>query len=107
MDRSRHSITKYLNDEKTHKAINEPLFKRLNKVEKDLNTKLRMLELYYNFFNEFCDVNKFEELEMDTDSLYLALAEEKLYDCIKPDKRAAWEKIRENDWRLFQGECTI
>ena len=70
MDRSRHTITKYLNDEKTHKAINEPLFKRLNSVEKDLYevellkstiehrepiivgffilqyAKLRMLELY-------------------------------------------------------------
>ena len=98
MDRSRHTITKYLNDEKTHKAINEPLFKRLNTVEKDLYevellkstiehrepiivgffilqyAKLRMLELYYNFCDKFCDVNKFEELEMDTDSLYLALA---------------------------------
>ena len=74
MDRSRHTITKYLNDEKTHKAINEPLLKRLNSVEKDLYevellkstiehrepiivgsfilqyAKLRMLELYYNFF---------------------------------------------------------
>ena len=30
-----------------------------------------MLELYYNFCERFCDVNKFEELEMDTDSLYL------------------------------------
>ena len=29
--------------------------------------KLRMLELYYNFFDKICDVNKFEELEMDTD----------------------------------------
>ena len=28
---------------------------------------LRMLELYYNFFDQFCDVNKFEELETDTD----------------------------------------
>ena len=36
MDRSRHIITKYLNDEKTHKAFNEPLFKRLNTVEIDL-----------------------------------------------------------------------
>ena len=36
MDRSRHTITKNLNDEKTHKTINEPLFKRLNTVEKDL-----------------------------------------------------------------------
>ena len=50
--------------------------------------KLRNLELYYNFFDEFCDLNKFEELEMETDSLYLALVEESLYDCIKPDNRA-------------------
>ena len=123
MDRSKHTITKYLNDEKTHKAIKEPLFKRLNSVKKDLYevellkstiehrepiivgffilqyAKLRMLELYYNFYDKFCDVNKFEELEMDTDSLYLALAEENSYDCIKPDKRAAWEKMRKNECR--------
>ena len=36
MDRSRHTITKYLNNEKTHKAIKEQLFKRLNTVEKKL-----------------------------------------------------------------------
>ena len=99
MDRSRHTITKYLIDEKTHKAINEPLLKRLNTIQKDLYEiellkstnedkqpiivgffilqykKLRMLELYCNFFDKFCNVNKFDELEMDTDSLYLALAE--------------------------------
>ena len=33
-DRSRHTITKYLNDEKTSKAVFEPLFKRLNTVQK-------------------------------------------------------------------------
>ena len=123
MDRSRHTITKYLNDEKTHRAINEPLFKRLNTVEKVLfevellkstiehsepivvgffilqYAKLRMLDLYYNCFDKFCDVGKFEMLEMDTESLYLALVEENLYDCIQPDKRAAWEKRRENDCR--------
>ena len=84
MDRSRHTITKYLNDEKTHKAINEPLFKRLITVEKDLYevellkstiehresiivdffilqyAKLIKLELYYNFFDKFFDVNKLE-----------------------------------------------
>ena len=93
MDRSRHTETKYLNDEKTHKAINGKLFKRLNSVSKELYevelvkskiehrepiivgffilqyAKLRMLELYYNFFDKFCDVDTFEELEMDTDSL--------------------------------------
>ena len=89
MDRSRHTITKYLNDEKTHKAINEHFFKRLNTIQKDLYeiellkstiehtepiivgffilqyAELRMLELYYNFFGKFCDVNKFEELKLD------------------------------------------
>ena len=61
--------------------------------------KLRMLELYYNFFDEFCDVNKFEELEMDTDSLYLALAEEDLDDCILPSKRAEWTERQSRDCR--------
>ena len=77
MDRSRHTETKYLNDEKTHKAINGKLFKRINRVSKELYkvelvklkmhhrepiivgffilqyAKLRMLELYYNFLFNF------------------------------------------------------
>ena len=96
-DRSRHTVTKYLSDEKTHAAIIGKLFKKLDHVNNSLYevelakaqiehkepiivgffilqyAKLRMLELYYNFFTRFCDVNKFEELGMDTDSLYLAL----------------------------------
>ena len=56
-----------------------------------------MLELYYNFFTTFCDVNKFEELEMDTDSLYLALAGKELENCIRPEMRAKWQKLRSND----------
>ena len=59
--------------------------------------KLRMLELYYNFFDKFCDAKNFEELEMDTELLYLALADENLYDCIQPDKRAARDKMRDVD----------
>ena len=110
MDRSKHTETKYLNDEKTHKTINGKMFKRLNNLSKELYevelakskiehrvpitvgffilqyAKLRMLELYCNFFDRFCDVDKFEELEMDTDSLCLALAQENLYDCSRPAK---------------------
>ena len=98
MDRSRHSVTKYLTDEKTHAANKSKLFKKLYLVSNSLyevefakaqidhkepiivrffilqNAKLRMLELYYNFFTIFCDINKVEDLELDTDSLYLALA---------------------------------
>ena len=121
MDRIRHEETKYLNDEKTHKAINGKRFKRLNNVSKETYevelakskiehrepiivgffilqyAKLRMLELYYNFFDRFCDVDKFKELEMNTDFLYLALAHEILYDCIRPAKKEEWETLREKD----------
>ena len=113
-DWSRHTVKKYLTDEKTHTAINSKLFKRLDQVNKSLYevelaksriehkepiivgffilqyAKLRMWELYYNFFTRFCEVNKFEELEMDTDSLYLALTEKELEDCIRRDARAEW-----------------
>ena len=61
--------------------------------------KLRMLELYYNFFDKLCDVNKFEELEMNKDSLYLALAEEDLHKCILPSKRAQRNEKRSKDCR--------
>ena len=73
MDRSRHTVTKYLSDEKTHSAINSKMFKRLNQIIGQLYevelvkseiehgepiivgffilhyAKLRMLELYYKF----------------------------------------------------------
>ena len=118
MDRIRHSVTKYLNDEMTHSAINNELFKRLNFINDQLYefelvkseieqrepilvgffilqyAQLRLLELYYNFFNKFCDTGKYERLEIDTDSLYLALSEENLEDIILPEKRNEWEAMR-------------
>ena len=57
--------------------------------------KLRMLELYYNVCHRFCDVDKFEDLEMDIYSLYLALAQECLYDCNRPAKKQEWEALRQ------------
>ena len=118
MVRSQHTVTKYLNDEKTHSAINIKLFKRLNSITDQLYevelvkseiehqepifvgffilqyAKLRMSELYYNVFKKFCDTGKYEELEMDTDSLDLAVSEENLEDNILPAKRNEWEAIR-------------
>ena len=119
--RSRHTVTKYLNDEKTHSAINSKLFKRPNHITDQLYevelvkpeiehrepiivgffilqyAKLRMLELYYNFFKKFCDTDKYEELEMDTNSLYLALSQENLENVIVPEKRAEWDQLRSKD----------
>ena len=61
------------------------------------DAKQRILELYYNFFKKFCDTDKYEELEMDTDCLSLALSEENLEDVILPEKRAEWEQLRSKD----------
>ena len=121
MDRNRHALTKYLTDDNTHAAINSKLFKKLDHVNSSLyevelakaliehkepvivgfsilqHAKMQMLELYYNFFTRFCDVNKFEELELDTDYLYLALAEKELEDCIRLEMKAKWQRLRSND----------
>ena len=85
MDCSRHTVTKYLNDEKTHSAINSKIFKGLNHITDQLYevelvkseiehrepiivgffilqyAKLRMLELYYDFFKKFSDTDKYED----------------------------------------------
>ena len=84
MDPSRHTVTKYLNDEKTHTAIDSKLFKKVNqmnnaifeieltKAEIELNepiivsffilqqAKLRIYDLSYNFISICLDVNKME-----------------------------------------------
>ena len=46
-----------------------------------------MLELYYIFFKTFCDTEKYEELEMDTDSLFLTLSEENLEEKYSPREK--------------------
>ena len=103
LDCSRHTVAKYLSDEKTHAVNNSKLFKKLDHVNSSLYevelakvqiehkepifvkffilqyAKLRILELYYNFFTKFCDVSIFEVLEMDADSWLLLRKNWKLY----------------------------
>ena len=121
MDRSRHTVTKYLTDEKTHKAINSKFFKRINHITDQLyevefvkpeiehrepnivgffilqSAQLRMFDLYYNFFKKFCDTDKYEELEMDTDFIHIDLSEEDLEDAILPQRRVEWDQLRYKD----------
>ena len=58
------------------------------------NAKLTMLQIKYNFF---CDPNKYELIEMDTDSLYIALSEEKLDKIIRPEMQSLWYWMRQSD----------
>ena len=34
---------------------------------------------------------------MDTDSLFLALAEKELEDCMRPERRVEWQRLQSND----------
>ena len=121
MHRSRHTIFKCLNDEKAHKAINSKFIKKFNHLldkmyeiessKADVEhkepiivgffilqyAKVRMLEVFYNFFRKFFDFNSCEEMEMDRDSFYQAVAHDPLEYCIKPDMRENWNNIRMND----------
>ena len=94
LDCSRHTVKKkHLNDVKKQSAMGSKFLKKLWHVNDQLYevelakaeveqkeaffvgiiilhyTKLRMLELYYNFCDTFCDFNSFEVLETDTHSL--------------------------------------
>ena len=54
--------------------------------------KLRMLEFYYDFLDYFLDRRDFELIQMDTDSMYFALAHNKLEEAIKPELRKDFEQ---------------
>ena len=102
LDSRPHTATKYLIGKQWHAAINFELLLKLDHVNNSLYevelaiaqvehkepihvgfiilqfAKLRMLELNYNFLTKICDLNKFEFIEMDTDSLYPVLVEKEL-----------------------------
>lgn len=123
MDRSKHSKTKYGIGSQINQLVNSKYFKSLNEIPGNIvkveltkrvvehkepiivgffilqYAKLTMLQLYYNFFNVFCDRGKFELIEMDTDSLYMALSESNIEDIIQPKLKFIWDLTREDDCR--------
>ena len=53
--------------------------------------KLRMLEFYYDFVDKFCDRRDFEVIQMDTDSLYMALTAEDFDEIIRPELKELYK----------------
>ena len=60
MDRSRHTLTKYLNDEKAHSTINSKMFKRMNHITDQLyevelvTPKIEHREPCWVFYSTIC-----------------------------------------------------
>ena len=77
---------------KTHADSNNKLFKKLDHVNSSLygvelaKAPAEQGAICFRYLHS-SDVNKFEELELYTDSLYLAFAETYLEDCIRPEKK--------------------
>ena len=124
MNRSKQTNTRYVNEDMVNVLINKKHFKDYNQLNESTfevqstkskivhkepivvgffilqYAKLRMLELYYNFLTKYCDDSLYEEIEMDTDSLYMALAVDNIDDLITdPVKKEAWERLRSLDCR--------
>ena len=56
--------------------------------------KLRMLEFYYDFLDKFVDRRDFELIQMDTDSMYMALSRDGIDDIIKPDLKDEYLAVK-------------
>ena len=65
--------------------------------------KLRMLEFYYDFLDYFLDRRDFELIQIDTDSMYFALAYYKLEEAIKPELRKEFEQEKKECCRRTSG----
>lgn len=99
--------------ENASKKVNEPLFVKLTELDSANNyyeiqmakkrivhnmpiqlgffvlqyAKLRMLQFYYDFLDQYIDRSDFEFMEMDTDSAYFAISGHSLDDIIKSEFR--------------------
>jgi hypothetical protein len=60
--------------------------------------KLAMLRFYYEVLEPYLDPKSFELVEMDTDSMYMALAESTLFECVRPELRTAFEESVKPQW---------
>ena len=120
MDSSRHLDIKYEEDHvKVARTINSYWFRDLEEIDDGVYelksvkkrikmnlpiqigffvyqyAKLRMLQFYYHCVDHFLDRSDYELLEMDTDSLYMALAGDSVDALVKPESREQYQKVKD------------
>ena len=138
MDKEKHQSVRYVKSKKEAcDAVNQPTFRKITELDDELYeiesakkkillnlpiylgyyilqyAKLRMLEFYYDFFDEYVDRSDFDYIEMDTDSAYAGISAKTLEEIIKPSKKAEFhdqlynhcydEYYSSNQW--FPREC--
>ena len=117
MRRSRHTVTKYRNDENTRWAINHKKFQDLiykshqfseaELVKSEVDTKIRSSSDFsiYSlqienaivsliFLTNVDLLQKNEDLQIDSDSLFSASAEKHLCDRVRPTMKKVWAPMR-------------
>ena len=55
--------------------------------------KLKMLQFYHDLLDKFFDRRDFELIQMDTDSLYMALSGKDLDDLVKPGLKEEYQRV--------------
>ena len=132
MNKNRHTTVTYTGDEKVaRKMIRSRLFHDMREIEQADETrmyeiisgkrvhnqnrpmhvasaiyglaKLRMLEFYYDFMDKYFDRKDWQLMSMDTDSMYLGLAAEKLLDLVKPEMEEEFEREK-HKWLVVKGK---
>ena len=118
----------YVNSfEKLSSEFNSPMFKNDTLIDKDCwevekfkakvrqdlavhigvavynLAKLKMLQFVHDFLYKYFDREKLQLIQMDTDSMYLALTEEKLEDILKPAMKEDYEREK-NKWLVTKKE---
>ena len=121
MDKSKHTKVSFSTEKNLFKHVNRPHLKKFDELNEQIfevekqqkkivhdlpmqiglavysYAKLRMLE-FWEFINKYLVNDLYQLMEMDTDSLYIAFARDKIDDCVKPELREEW--IREK-WIWF------
>ncbi|KAL5260053.1 hypothetical protein ACHWQZ_G010240 [Mnemiopsis leidyi] len=115
MNKGKHQNVQFLNETDAIRAINNPRFVSLEEFEDSYEVtskkrvikydlpvqigffvyqyaKLRMLNFYFDVVDRFVSREDYNMLEMDTDSLYMALSGTSLEEIVKPELRSEWER---------------
>jgi hypothetical protein len=115
MMKSRHTSVKFCKEDNIDTHINNPFFKTMEtlddgiyEIEKTKKTvkidtaiqigisvysyaKLKLI-CFWEFLNKYLDNDKYQLMETDTDSLYIAFAADNLDDCVKEGLEEEWNR---------------